>query len=148
MASAHFVHHHGGSDAHFQVERRGTTATLHVTGFLTSSSTPRLRELLNWQIHDGAVVVIVDFAVSTGVDSDCLLLLRAMRRRLQERGGELSVRSARRDVINELRLVGLDGARSHIDGSTFGVCDSVPRPGSSHRNGEESGRAPVSRNGS
>lgn len=98
------------SNADFRVERDGTTGTLTVTGFLTSSGTQCLSELLGWQFHDGISVVIVDLGVSTGIDSASILVLRGARARLQRRGGDLIVRSARPDVNDELRLVGLVGA--------------------------------------
>jgi anti-sigma B factor antagonist len=83
------------------------TATLVVAGELDMYTAPRLREALVELAARGALVVTVDLAGVTFVDSTALGVLVGGLKRLRQCNGDLVLRSPRPGALKVLEMTGL-----------------------------------------
>lgn len=93
---------------HTEVEPQGDAVVLRLHGELDMATSPTLDRAIAAAFDGGGTSVIVDLASLTFMDSTGIAVLLGARRRADEGGCSLVVRSPRRPVLKAFRLTGVD----------------------------------------
>ena len=93
---------------HTEVQPEGDSVVLRLHGELDMATSPALDRALTAAFDGAGSSVVVDLARLTFMDSTGIAVLLGARRRADEIGRSLVVRSPRRPVLKAFRLTGVD----------------------------------------
>jgi anti-sigma B factor antagonist len=85
------------------------THVVAVSGEVDLFTAPEFKQHVAAPIEDGVRTVVVDLSETTFIDSSSLGVLIAAHRRLERRGGALTVVCTHDAIVKTFRITGLDG---------------------------------------
>jgi anti-sigma B factor antagonist len=103
-------------------EQRGALPLLRVRGELDIYTAPRLKEAIIAALGPERSFLAIDLSGVSFLDSTGSQVLMSAKQRTAERGGELYIIGAQRQVLRLFHLVGLD--------QIFHLCDEADLPAS------------------
>jgi len=102
-------------------EERGCTFLLRVCGELDIATAPKLKDVVLVALQRGAHSLAFDFTDLQFLDSSGLAVLLGAHRRTMERGGEVYIIGAARQILDVFKLMNL--------GLSFRFCQEADLPG-------------------
>ena len=96
-----------GPELVLSTAREGDTATVTVRGELDAYSAPGLEDQIARLGDDGVVNIVLDLSPTGFLDSSGLRAMLTVQRRLQDRGGRLTLRAPSEPVARLLEITGL-----------------------------------------
>ncbi len=96
-----------GPELVLSTSRDGDTATVAVRGELDAYSAPGLEDQVARLGEEGVVNIVLDLSPTGFLDSSGLRAMLTVQRRLQDRGGRLSLHAPSEPVARLLEITGL-----------------------------------------